>query len=88
MFNDFYLRLKNAAKAVDICKGQCKDCEETQLKQVILMGVRDSKLVQRLITLAPTSSLDDLVQECYTHEATRSTATAITSPSTAARATS
>lgn len=35
------------------------------MKQVILMGVLDSKLVQHFITIAPFSSLDDMVQECY-----------------------
>ena len=53
-----------------------------------MMGVQDSELVQRLITIAPSSSLDDVVQECYTHEATRNTASAITSPSTSCCATS
>lgn len=87
-FNAFYLRLKNAAQAIEICKGKCKDCEETQLKQVILMGVRDNELVERLIALEPTSTLDVFVEKCYAYEATRTTASAISAPPANVRATS
>lgn len=52
-FSDFYVRLKNAAEAVGICEVRDKSCEETQFKQVILMGSRDKELVQKLITIAP-----------------------------------
>lgn len=34
-FNDFYVRIKNAAEADEICKENCKNCEETQLNQVM-----------------------------------------------------
>ncbi|KAK3886627.1 hypothetical protein Pcinc_009274 [Petrolisthes cinctipes] len=78
-FNDFYLRVKKLAEAVDICKGGDKGCEETQLKQIILMGVSDQDLVQDLITITSMQSLDTVVQRCYAHEAARHTATAITS---------
>lgn len=87
-FNDFFLRLKTAAEVVEICKEQCKDCEETQLKQVILMGVRDNELVQHIIPLASTCSLDDFVEKCYSYEASRTIASAITAPPTSVRATS
>ena len=62
--------------------------EATQLKQAILMGVNDKKLVQELIGIIPTHSLDQVVQHCCAYEAARRTATAIISPSTAARAVS
>ncbi|KAK3890242.1 hypothetical protein Pcinc_005776 [Petrolisthes cinctipes] len=87
-FNDFYLRVKKLAEAVDICKGGDKGCEETQLKQIILMGVSDQDLVQDLITITPTQSLDTVVQRCYAHEAARHTATAITSTEKSTRAAS
>ncbi|KAK3884724.1 hypothetical protein Pcinc_011042 [Petrolisthes cinctipes] len=87
-FNDFYLRVKKLAEAVDICKGGDKGCEETQLKQIILMGVSDQDLVQDLITITPMQSLDTVVQRCYTHETARHTATAITSTEKSTRAAS
>ncbi|KAK3889428.1 hypothetical protein Pcinc_006564 [Petrolisthes cinctipes] len=87
-FNDFYLRVKKLAEAVDICKGGDKGCEETQLKQIILMGVSDQDLVQDLITITPTQSLDTVVQRCYAHEAARHTATAIISTEKSTRAAS
>ena len=58
------------------------------LKQVILMGVSDQELVQELIGIIPTHSLDQVVQHCFAYEAARRTASALTSPSTAARAVS
>ncbi|KAK3884690.1 hypothetical protein Pcinc_011010 [Petrolisthes cinctipes] len=87
-FNDFYLRVKKLAEAVDICKGGDKGCEETQLKQIILMGVSDQELVQDLITITPMQSLDTVVQRCYAHETVRHTATAITSTEKSTRAAS
>lgn len=87
-FNDFYLRVKKLAEAVDICKGDGKGCEETQLKQIILMGVSGQDLVQELITITPTHSLDAVVQRCYAHEAARHTATAISSTEKSTRAVS
>lgn len=78
-FNEFFVRVKNLAEAVDVCKGGDKDCEETQIKQVILMGVTDQELIQELIGIIPTQSLDQVVQHCYAYEAAKHTATAITS---------
>ena len=62
--------------------------EATQLKQAILMGVNDKKLVQELIGIIPTHSLDQVVQHCCAYEAARPKASAVTSPSTAAHAVS
>ena len=87
-FNEFYVRVKTLAEAVEVCTGGHADCESTQLKQVILMGVSDQELVQKLIDVVPTHTLDQVVQHCYAYEAARRKASAITSPSTAARAVS
>ena len=57
--------------------------ESTQLKQAILIGVSNQELVQELIGIIPTHSLDQVVQHCYAYEAARRTASAITSLSTA-----
>jgi len=87
-FNYFYVRVKSLAEAVDICKRANIECKETQLKQILLMGVPDTELVQDLILKILTQSLDDVVKQCYAFEATRNTDSAITSPSTSLRATS
>lgn len=54
---------------MDVCKGGGNDCNETQIKQVILMGVTDKELIQELIGIIPTQSLDEIVQHCYALEA-------------------
>ena len=64
-FNEFFVRVKTLAEAVNVCTGGHADCESTQLEQVILMGVSDQELVQELIGIIPTHSLDQVVQHCY-----------------------
>ena len=59
-FNEFFVRVKNLAEAVDVCTGHA-DCESTQLIQVILMGVNDQELVQELRGIIPTHSQDQVV---------------------------
>ena len=81
-FADFYVRLRNIAEEVDICPGNSSTCEETQLKMIILMGVRDEELTQRLISLDTTSSLRDVVATCRSYEAARSATSAIRAPPT------
>lgn len=76
-FNNFYVRLKNMADEVDLCSGDPVKCSETQLKMVILMGVRDQELVQRLISLNATDSLQTFLTCCRSYEAARTTASAI-----------
>ncbi|KAG0721506.1 hypothetical protein GWK47_046307 [Chionoecetes opilio] len=49
-FPDFLVRLKNLAEEVDLCTGNAMTCAEIQLKMVLLMGVRDEELIQRLIS--------------------------------------
>lgn len=75
--NDFYVRLRNQAEEVDLCSGDPVTCSETQLKMVLLMGVRDEELVQRLLSLQAGSSLQDFVTCCRSYEAAKSTASAI-----------
>ena len=79
-FHEFYIRVTGLANAVDVCKGQDNTCFEMQMKQVIMMGIRDEKLIQELIPNIPTSSLDEVVQQCYAFEAARNTASVIVSP--------
>ncbi|MPC42937.1 hypothetical protein E2C01_036571 [Portunus trituberculatus] len=53
-FNDFFVRVKNLAEAVDICKGANTQCEETQLKQVLLIGVCNQDFLRELISTTKT----------------------------------
>ncbi|KAG0711208.1 hypothetical protein GWK47_021100 [Chionoecetes opilio] len=76
-FSDFFVRLKNLAEEVDLCTGNAMTCAEIQLKMVLLMGVRDEELIQRLISLDTGASLQDVVTCCRSFEATRHTASAI-----------
>ena len=79
-FSAFYVRLKHIAEEVDICPGSSSLCEETQLKMIILMGVRDEELVQKLISLDTTASLQDVVNTCRSYEAARKATSDIRSP--------
>ncbi|KAK4303511.1 hypothetical protein Pmani_024480 [Petrolisthes manimaculis] len=78
-FSDFYVRIRHISEEIDVCPG--KTCEETQLKMVILMGVCDEELVQKLLSLDTTPSLQDIVNTCRAYEATRSATSAIRAPS-------
>ncbi|KAK7068227.1 hypothetical protein SK128_025383 [Halocaridina rubra] len=81
-FSDFYLRLTNLAEEVDQCSGDPLTCAKTQIKMVVLMGFRDEKLIQRLISMDTRASLQVVVNCCHFYEATQSTASAIhSSPS-------
>ncbi|XP_076068309.1 uncharacterized protein LOC143040770 isoform X3 [Oratosquilla oratoria] len=70
-FADFYVRLRRSAEEIDICPGKSPICEETQLKSVIIMGVRDDELIQRLISLDDKCSLQDVVNTCRSYETAR-----------------
>lgn len=76
-FSDFYVRLKSLAEEVDLCKAHDTTCKEAWIKHGILMGVRDEKLVQKLISMDASCSLQDAVKECRAYEATKSTTSAL-----------
>ncbi|KAK4313087.1 hypothetical protein Pmani_015541 [Petrolisthes manimaculis] len=78
-FSDFYVRIRHISEEIEVCPR--KTCEETQLKMVILMGVCDEELVQKLLSLDTTPSLQDIVNTCRAYEATRSATSAIRAPS-------
>lgn len=79
-FSDFYILVKTFAEYVDIRKVPDTQCEEKQLKQVLLMGVRDQESVKELIRTTAIHTLDKKVRQCYTFEATRRTTSALVSP--------
>ena len=68
-FNDFYIRLKQAAEEVDLCKGNDADCVETQMKHAILIGVKDEEVKQRLLELKSDATLDQVITVCRSREA-------------------
>lgn len=79
MFADYYQRLKRTAEEVDLCPGNSTRSEETQLKMVMLMGVRE-ELTQKLISLDSNSTLDGIVSVCRSYEAAIRTTSAIHAP--------
>ncbi|XP_068222164.1 uncharacterized protein [Palaemon carinicauda] len=84
-FSDFYVRLKHIAEEVDVCPGNSSVCEETQMKMIILMGIRDGELVQKLISLEATASLQEVVNTCRSYEAARKATSAIRAPTSQLR---
>ena len=82
-FDEFYVRLKSASEEIDVCKARDKECEEAWIKHGILMGVQDEELTQKLIALDTSSSLQDVLTECRSHEATRSATSALRAPASA-----
>ncbi|XP_064122404.1 uncharacterized protein LOC135226620 [Macrobrachium nipponense] len=79
-FSDFYVRLKHVTEEVEICPGNSSICEETQLKIIILMGIKDEELMQKLFSLKATASLQEVVNTCCSYEAARKATSAIRSP--------
>ncbi|XP_064121783.1 uncharacterized protein LOC135226273 [Macrobrachium nipponense] len=79
-FADFYVKLRRLAEEVDLCPGTAVACEETQLKMIILMGIRDADLVQKLIALDANSSLQDFITTCRSYEAAKTATSAICAP--------
>ena len=76
-FADFFVRLKSLSEEVDVCKAHSKDCEEAWIKHGILTGVQDEELVQKIIALDASATLNDVVTLCRSYEATRTTASAL-----------
>lgn len=60
-FVDYWLCLRRVTYEGDICLGYSSVCEEAQLKMVILMGTRDEELVQHIVSLDASCSLQDIV---------------------------
>ncbi|XP_047481642.1 uncharacterized protein LOC125034045 [Penaeus chinensis] len=72
-FTDFYVRLKQAADDVDLCKGHSNACIETQIKHPILIGVQDRETKQRLSEMKSDATLEDVITVCRSREAAEST---------------
>ncbi|XP_068224072.1 uncharacterized protein [Palaemon carinicauda] len=84
-FSEFYVLLKHIAEEVDVCPGNSSVCEETQMKMIILMGIRDGELVQKLISLDATASLQEVVNTCRSYEVARKATSAIRAPTSQLR---
>ncbi|XP_069978514.1 uncharacterized protein [Penaeus vannamei] len=76
-FSAFYARMKDLADESELCTGDRTTCAATQLKMILLMGVCEEELVQRLVSLDSQASLDDFVTCCRTFESSRAAASAI-----------
>ena len=60
-FSDFYGRMMDLADEVDLCSGNPQACADTQLKMILLMGVKDEELIHRLISMDASATLQDMV---------------------------
>ena len=87
-FTDFYVRLKQVADEVDLCKGHDAACIETQMKHAILIGIRDEETKQRLLELASDATLDQVNTVCRSREAAEATTQELRPRQPAARAVS
>ncbi|XP_066974188.1 uncharacterized protein [Macrobrachium rosenbergii] len=76
-FSDFYTRYKNIAEEVDVCPSTPSVCEQTKMKIIILMGIMDEELTEKLIALDTNASLQDIIDTCCTYEVTRKVTSAI-----------
>ncbi|KAK4289628.1 hypothetical protein Pmani_037421 [Petrolisthes manimaculis] len=72
-FNDFYVRLKQAADEIDLCKADDLGCVETQMKHAVLIGIRDEETKQRLLELPTDTTLDRVLTLCKSREAAENT---------------
>ncbi|XP_076032421.1 uncharacterized protein LOC143020148 [Oratosquilla oratoria] len=72
-FDDFYGRVKDKARELDLCAVGAAACAEAQMKTIILMGVRDEDLAQRISSLPTTATLQEVVTHCRSHESARET---------------
>ena len=87
-FTDFYVRLKQAADEVDLCKGHDPACIETQMKHAVLIGVCDEELKRRLLELKSDATLEQVKTVCRSREAAEATTQELRPVQVAVRATS
>ena len=74
-FDAFWVRLKQIANDIDLCKGS--DCVDNQLKHAILIGLRDNDTVQHLLRLKVNTSLTEVLTAVRSREAAQKTSDAI-----------
>lgn len=55
------------------------------MKHILVMGVRDEKLVQQLFSIDASCTLQEAVKRCQSYQATKSVTSAIWAPPTALR---
>ena len=74
-FEAFWVRLKQIADDVDLCKGN--DCVDNQLKHAIIVGLRDNDTVQHLLRLKADTLLSEVLTAVRSREAAQRTSNAI-----------
>ncbi|KAK4321176.1 hypothetical protein Pmani_008004 [Petrolisthes manimaculis] len=79
-FNDFYVRLKQAADEIDLCKADDLGCVATQMKHAVLIGIRDEETKQRLLEITTDTTLDRVLTLCKSREAAENTSHELTLP--------
>lgn len=71
-FTEFYVRLRQAADDVDLCKGHNSACVKTRIKQATLIGIQDEGTKQRLPELKSDAALELVITVRRSREAVES----------------
>lgn len=74
-FDNFWVRLKQIADDIDLCKGD--NCVDNQLKHAILIGLKDNDTVQQLLRMKANTSLSEVLTVVRSMEAAQKTSNAI-----------
>ena len=74
-FENFWVRLKQVADDIDLCKGD--NCVDNQLKHAILIGLKDNDTVQQLLRMKANTSLSEVLTVVRSMEAAQRTSNAI-----------
>lgn len=78
-FSEFYVWVKNLAEEVDLCSSDPVTSAETQLRIVLLMGIKDEELVQCPISLDADTSPQAFIMCCRSYKTARTTSAIHTS---------
>jgi hypothetical protein len=75
-FDDFYIRLRGLAEAVDLCV----TCSDTRLTTRIMAGIRDSETRRKLLALSPFTTLQHTINICRSEEAAKANEKSLSNP--------
>lgn len=64
---EFYVRLKQAADEIDLCKHKYLQCVEMQKQHAVMFYIRDEEIKQRLLELSSGATLEKALTVCKSH---------------------
>ena len=70
-FDQFHARVQRLAEEVDVCATRSVACEEVQIRTVIMNGLRNEELVQKLLSTEKPPSLQETIKICKVFEAAK-----------------